>query len=104
MRLRPSWGRGHGRLMYGQQTVLDAVPIGLNAHRTELELGYGMPWKNGTVRSVMGITQLSQGKVYRLGGELRPWKQLTFSVFGLAHGRRTTLEDIGVNLRGTLQY
>ncbi len=104
MRVRPSWGRGQGMSMYGQQTILDAVPLGADAQRTELELGYGVPWKDGTARSVMGVTQLHQGVMYRLGGELHPSEWLTFSVFGLAHGRATVLGDLGVNVRGSLRY
>ncbi len=104
MRLRPSWGRGQGMSMYRQQTILDAVPIGADMHRTELELGYGIPWKDGSARSVMGVTQLPQGMMYRLGGELRPWERLSFSVFGLAHGREAVPEGIGVNVQGALQY
>ena len=104
MRLRPSWGRGQGMSMYRQQTILDAAPVGANVHRTELELGYGIPWKEGTARSVAGMTQLSQGRMYRLGGELRPWERLSFSVYGLAHGHETALRDIGVNVQGTLRY
>ncbi len=104
MRLRPSWGRGHGMSMYNQQTILDAAPTGANAHRTELELGYGVPWKGGSARSIMGVTQLSRGMMYRMGGELRPWERLSFSVFGLAHGREAVLGDIGVNVQGSLRY
>ncbi len=104
MRVRPSWGRGQGMSMYGQQTILDAVPLGADAQRTELELGYGVPWKDGTARSVMGVIQLHRGVMYRLGGELHPSEWLTFSVFGLAHGRATSLEDLGVNMRGSLRY
>ena len=104
LRLRPSWGRGQGMSMYRQQTILDAVPMGMNAHRTELELGYGIPWKEGAARSVMGVTRLPQGRMYRLGGELRPWERLSLSVFGLAHGHETALGDIGVNVQGTLRY
>ncbi len=104
MRVRPAWGRGQGMSMYGQQTILDAVPLGAHAHRTELELGYGVPWKDGTARSIMGVTQLHQGVMYRLGGELYPSEWLTFSVFGLAHGRAAALGDIGVNVRGSLRY
>ncbi|MCY4672178.1 MAG: hypothetical protein OXD43_00170, partial [Bacteroidetes bacterium] len=104
MRVRPSWGRGQGMSVYRQQTILDAVPLGANAHRTELELGYGVPWREGTARSIMGMTQLPQGMMYRLGGELHPAEWLTFSVFGLAHGRATALGDIGVNVRGSLRY
>ena len=104
MRLRPSWGRGQGMQMYRQQTMLDAVPLGANAHRTELELGYGIAWEDGSARPVMGITQMPQRTIYRLGGELRPGEQLTFALFGLVYGKETALEDVGINLRGTLQY
>ena len=104
MRLRPSWGRGQGMSMYRQQTILDAAPMGMNAHRTELELGYGIPWKEGSARPLMGMTRLPQGRMYRLGGELRPWEQLSFSVFGLAHGHEAALGDIGVNVQGTIRY
>ncbi len=104
MRLRPSWGRGHGMSMYNQQTILDTAPTGVNAHRTELELGYGVPWKGGSARSIMGVTQLSRGMMYRMGGELRPWERLSFSVFGLAQGREAALGDIGVNVQGSLRY
>ena len=58
----------------------------------------------GSARSIMGVTQLSRGMMYRLGGELRPWERLSFSIFGLAHGREAVLGDIGVNLNGRLQY
>ena len=104
VRLRPSWGRGDGMQMYRQQTMFDAVPVGTNTHRTELELGYGIPWKNGAARPVMGVTQLPQGTIYRFGSELRLWKQLSLSVFGLVHAQNIAMEDIGVNLRGALQY
>ena len=104
MRLRPSWGRGQGMSMYRQQTILDAAPMGENGYRTELELGYGIPWKEGAARSVMGVTRLPQGRMYRLGGELRPWERLSFSVFGLAHGHETALGDLGVNVQGSLRY
>ncbi len=104
MRVRPSWGLGQGMSLYGQQTIRDAAPMGTGVHRTELELGYGVPWKEGSARSIMGMTQLSQGRMYRLGGELHPWERLTFSVFGLAHSRTASLGDIGVNVRGSFQY
>ena len=104
MRLRPSWGRGHGMSMYNQQTILDAAPTGVNAHRTELELGYGIPWKGGSARSIMGVTQRSRGIMYRMGGELRPWEQFSFSIFGLAHGHEAALGNIGVNINGRLRY
>ena len=104
MRLRPSWGRGQGMRMYQQQTMLDAAPLGVNVHRTELELGYGVQWKDGIVRPMMGMTQMQNSTIYRLGGELRPGEQLTFSLFGLAYGKTNALEDVGINLRGILQY
>ena len=104
VRVRPSWGRGWGMSIYGQQTILDAVPVGANAHRTELELEYGAPWRDGTVRSIMGVTQLPHGVMYRLGGEIHPWEWVRFSVFGLAHGRTTALGDIGLNVQGSLRY
>ncbi len=104
MLVRPSWGRGQGMSMYRQQTILDVVSVGRNMHRTELELGYGIPWKDGAARSVVGMTQLPQGTMYRLGGELRPRDWLSFSVYGLAHGREAVLGDIGVNVQGMLQY
>ncbi len=104
MRVRPSWGLGQGMSLYGQQTIRDAAPMGTGVHRTELELGYGVPWKEGSARSIMGMTQLSQGRMYRLGGELHPWERLTFSVFGLANGRAASLGDIGLNVRGSLRY
>ncbi len=104
IRLRPSWGRSQGMSMYRQQTILDAVQTGANMHRTEIEIGYGIPWKNGTARPMAGVTGLPQGRMYRLGGELRPWEQLSFSVFGLAHRNKTTLRDMGLNLQGSLRY
>ena len=104
MRLRPSWGRGQGMSMDRLQTILDAVPLGADMYRTELELGYGIPWKEGSARSVAGMTQLPQGTMYRLGGELRPWDRISFSVFGLAHGHEAVLGDIGVNVQGALRY
>ena len=109
MRLRPSWGRSPGMSMIRQQTILDAAPIRDATHRTELELGYGVPWREGSARSILGITRLPQGVMYRLGGELRPWKQFTLSAYTLAHvskhpGRQSAPGNIGVNLRGALQY
>ena len=90
--------------MYRQQTILDAVPLGTDVYRTELELGYGILWKEGSARSAAGMTQLPQGRMYRLGGELRPRELISFSVFGLAHGRKAALGDLGVNVQGALRY
>ncbi len=100
VRLRPSWGRGHGMRMYRQRTILDAVPLGANAHRTELELRYGIPWRKGTARPVVGVTRLAQGMMYRFGGELRPWERFTVSVFGVTHARG----GVGLSVRSSLQY
>ena len=102
VRLRPSWGRGHGMRMYRQQTILDAVPLGANAHRTELELRYGIPWRKGTARPVVGVTQLAQGTMYRFGGELRPGERFTVSVFGVTHARAPG--GVGLSVRSSLQY
>ena len=104
MRLRPSWGRGQGMSLYRQQTILDMMPLRATANRTELELGYGVPWMDGVVRSVAGFTRLSEGMMYRLGGEFRPWDRFNFSIFGLAHGRSDARRDIGVHVQGSLQY
>ncbi|MDE2828439.1 MAG: hypothetical protein OXL40_14250 [Bacteroidota bacterium] len=103
-RLRPSWGRGNTMQMHRQQTILDAVPVGTNAHRTELELGYGIPWMDGTARPIIAVTQMSRGTIYRFGSELRPWEQLTFSLYGLVYAQKAAMENVGVNLRGALQY
>ncbi len=104
MRLRPSWGRAQGMSMYRQQTILDAVQSGANPRRTELELGYGIPWKEGTFRSVVGMTQLQQGMMYRVGGEFHPWEQVRFSLSGLAQVRDAALGNVGVNVQGSLRY
>ena len=100
VQVHPSWGRGMS--IYDQPSV--AVPNGAHANRTELELGYGVAWNEGSARSIVGVTQMAQGRMYRLGGELHPWEQVSFSVFGLVHGRTTALTDIGVNMRGSLRY
>ncbi len=98
MTVRPSWGLGYGRQLHRQQTILDATPG--NLQRTEVELAYGVPLKGGVARSVMGVTQLSRGRMYRLGTQLRPWEQMSISVFGLAHSQR----ELGLNVRGAINY
>ncbi|MDE2828476.1 MAG: hypothetical protein OXL40_14435 [Bacteroidota bacterium] len=97
-RLRPWWGRGKTMQMHRQQTILDAVPVGMNAHRTELELGYGIPWMDGTARPIIAVAQMPRGTIYRFGSELRPWDQLTFSLYGLVHAQKTAMENVGVSL------
>ena len=104
MRLRPSWGRGQGMSINRQQTILDAASFGNGRHRTDLEIGYGIPWMDGAVQSIAGLTQLPQGMMYRLGGEVRSWERFSFSVFGLAHGHETTAGDFGLNVQGALRY
>ncbi len=98
MTVRPSWGLGYGSQLHRQQTILDATPG--NLQRTEVELAYGVPLKGGVARSVMGVTQLSRGRMYRLGTQLRPWEQMSISVFGLAHSQR----ELGLNVRGAINY
>ncbi len=98
MTVRPSWGLGYGSQLHRQQTILDATPG--NLQRTEVELAYGVPLKGGVARSVMGVTQLSRGRMYRLGTQLRPWEQMSISVFGLAHSKR----ELGLNVRGAINY
>jgi len=102
--LRPSWGLSHGLSLYQQQTILDSHPIGQEHQRTEIELGYGFTFKDGTVRSIMGVTDYSNGRLIRLGGELNPWEQFRISVSGLALHQETTFRDYGVNVQGLIQY
>jgi len=100
MSIRPSWGPSHGSSLHRQQTILDATRSGQDLQRTEVELAYGVPLKVGVARSVVGMTQLSTGRMYRMGTEMRPWDRMSFSIFGLAHSRR----ELGLNVRGTLNY
>ena len=104
LRVRPSWGMSPGLSPYDQQTVLDAVPMGRGRHRTEMELGYGIPLKDGMVRPVMGLTKLPRGTLVRLGGELRPWDRFSVSVFGVTHAHTAALEELGLNVQGSLRY
>ena len=104
MRLRPSWGRGQGMSINRQQTILDATSFGNGRHRTDLEIGYGIPWRDGAVQSIAGLTQLPQGMMYRLGGEVRSWERFSFSVFSLAHGHEAKAGDFGLNVQGALRY
>ncbi len=104
MRLHPSWGRGQRMSLYRHQTILDAASFGKNMHRTELEMGYSIPWIDGTIQSILGVVQLPKGIMYRLGGEVRSWERFSFSVFGLAYGRKATVGTLGVNVQGLLRY
>ena len=102
MRLRPSWGRRNSMSILSQQTIWNVAAAGPNAHQIEMEIGYGIPWKKGAARSVMGMTRLSQGAMYRLGGELRPLDKFRISVFGITHAQDPG--RIGLNVQSTLQY
>ena len=103
LRVRPSWGANQGLTLHHQQTVLDAVPQ-RNLHRTEMELGYGTPMRQGTARSVLGATWQSGTALMRLGGELRPRDRFTVAVYALAQTHAAIRGDIGLNLQGSLRY
>jgi len=102
--LRPSWGPSQAMALYHQQTILDVSPLQEGQYRTELELGYGVALRNGTVRSIMGITEYSTGRQFRVGGQLRPWEQFSLSVSAIAYQQEATLGNFGVNMRGSIQY
>ncbi len=100
MTIRPSWGPTYGDRLHRQQTILDVTSSAANLYRTEVELAYGAPMKSGVARSVVGVTQMPHGRMYRVGTQLRPWDRMRVSVFGLAHSRR----NLGLNVRGALSY
>ncbi|MCY4232662.1 MAG: autotransporter domain-containing protein [Bacteroidetes bacterium] len=104
MRVRPSWGPNQMGSLYRQQTILDATPYPSGMHRTEVELGYGIPMHRGTARSIVGLTELPRGRLVRLGGQLNPWDWMSLSISGLAHHRHVSGVDMSLNVRGTLQY
>ncbi len=100
MTIRPSWGPTYGDRLHRQQTILDVTSSAANLYRTEVELAYGAPMKSGVARSVVGVTQMPHGRMYRVGTQLHPWDRMRVSVFGLAHSRR----NLGLNVRGALSY
>ncbi len=100
MTIRPSWGPTYGDRLHRQQTILNVTPAAANLYRTEVEFAYGAPMKFGVARSVMGVTQMPHGRMYRVGTQLRPWDRMRVSVFGLAHSRK----QLGLNVRGALRY
>lgn len=69
-----------------------------------MELGYAIPMRRGTARSILGATWLSEGPLLRLGGEVHPRDRFTLSAFGLMQARAGTLGDIGLDLQGALRY
>ena len=103
MRVRPSWGPNQMGSLYRQQTILDATPYPSGMHRTEVELGYGIPMHRGTARSIVGLTELPRGRLVRLGGQLNPWDWMSLSISGLAHHRHVSGVDMSLNVRGTLE-
>ncbi|MCY4170109.1 MAG: Ig-like domain-containing protein [Bacteroidetes bacterium] len=104
LRVTPSWGPSQRRGITTQQTIRDVVPTHDGIYRTEMELGYGIPLEETVVRSVVGVTAFDQGTMYRLGGEVRSWRHLSVSAFGIVHAHATTPRNIGFNVQGLLQY
>ena len=104
MRVRPSYGPNHRMTLYRQQTILDVAPYRSGMHRTEVELGYGMPVYRGSVRSIVGVTELPSGRVFRLGGQLSPWKWMSLSISGLAHHHQANIGDMSVNVQASLRH
>lgn len=102
--LRPSWGPAQTMSLYHQRTILDPTPSDQATYRTDLELGYGMPWKSTVVRSVMGVTQLPYGRLLRLGGELSPWNQARFSISALGYHQQLSVENVSFNVQGSLIF
>ena len=104
LRVTPSWGPSQRRGITTQQTIRDVVPTHDGIYRTEMELGYGIPLDDTVIRSIVGMTTFTQGTMYRFGGELRSWGQLSLSAFGIVHAYSTTPRNIGINVQGSLQY
>ncbi len=104
MRVRPSWGPNHSMALYRQQTILDVAPYQSGMHRTEVEIGYGVPVSRGSVRSIVGVTELPSGRLFRLGGQLSPWTRMSLSVSGLAHHHQSNIGDMSVNVQASLQH
>ena len=102
MSVRPSWGPQQGGVL--QRQHLDVTPAGGNLHRTAMEMAYGVPLKAGIIRSVAGVTQLSTGRMYRLGTELRPRDYVNVSVYGMAYTHAHAPSGIGLNLQGSVRY
>ncbi|MYH11866.1 MAG: hypothetical protein F4191_03395, partial [Rhodothermaceae bacterium] len=96
--VRPAWGPQHSGMLHHPQTIQEVTPTGANLHRMDMETAYGVPLKQGVLRSVMGTTRLATGTLYRLGTELRPDKQVSLSVIGLLHIHTDAPNGLGVNL------
>ena len=102
MRVRPSWGMNHSIALYHQQTIRDVTPFQSGMSRTEVELGYGIPTKHGTVRSIAAVTELPTGRLLQLGGEIRPVDWVSISVSGLAHHHQDTFGEVSLFVQSTL--
>ncbi|MXW31540.1 MAG: hypothetical protein F4100_03300 [Rhodothermaceae bacterium] len=102
--VRPSWGPNNSGVLQHQQTIMDAIPARMNLRRTDIEMAYGMPLKSGVIRPLLGMTQLSTGGTYLVGTELRPWDQVSVSIFGLAHTHTDSQGEIGLNVQGSVRY
>ena len=104
MRVRPSYGPNHSMTLHRQQTILDVAPGPSGRHRTEVELGYGIPIHRGSARSIVGVTELPQGRLYRLGGQLSPRDWISLSISGLAHHHHANIGDLSLHVQASLRH
>ncbi len=102
LRVTPSLGPSHRRGIYTQQTIRDATATQDGIYRTEMEFGYGIPFQETVIRSVMGVTSFDRGRIYRLGGELRSWGSFSVSAFGMVHTHQNASRNLGINLQAAL--
>ncbi|MYG70525.1 MAG: autotransporter domain-containing protein [Rhodothermaceae bacterium] len=100
--VRPSWGPNQSGALHHQQTLLESVPVKGSLHRTEFEMGYGMPLDMGVARSMFGVTVLPGVILFRLGEELQTKEMFRVSISGIA--RTSIPAELGLNLQGTLRY
>ncbi len=104
MRVRPSYGPNPQMTLHRQQTILDVAPSPSGRHRTEVELGYGIPIHRGSARSIVGVTELPQGRLYRLGGQLSPRDWISLSISGLAHHHQANIGDLSLHVQASLRH
>ncbi len=104
MRVRPSYGPNPQMTLHRQQTILDVAPSPSGRHRTEVELGYGIPIHRGSARSIVGVTELPQGRLYRLGGQLSPRDWISLSISGLAHHHQAYIGDLSLHVQASLRH
>ncbi|MYD18525.1 MAG: hypothetical protein F4X05_02625 [Rhodothermaceae bacterium] len=79
------------------------TPASRYLHRTAMEMAYGVPLKAWVVRSVAGVTQLSTGRMYRLGTELRLQDYMNVSLIGIGYTHAKSPGGIGLNLQGSVR-